>query len=165
LDGVSGTDTAIYSGPSDAYQVTQNADGSWQVVDLRTGSPDGTDKLKNIEYLQFANTTLAIGPMQPPAGQTSITSAGSTQTTTVSATTSNNAFVFNKKYGKDSVIDFHADRDVLKFNHTAFTDVADALAHSAQMGSDVTVTVDAGHSVTLSNTVLLQLNAHNFHLV
>jgi serralysin len=183
LDGVSGTDTAIYSGPSDAYQVTQNADGSWQVVDLRTGSPDGTDTLKNIEYLQFANTTLAIGPMQPPAGQTSITSAGSTQTTTVSATTSsnaltgtaanevlfgnggNNTFVFTGKSGKDSVIDFHADRDVLQFKHTVFTDVADALAHSAQMGSDVTITVDAGHSVTLSNTVLSQLNAHNVHLV
>ena len=183
LDGASGTDTASYSGPSDAYQVTQNADGSWQVVDLRTGSPDGTDTLKNIEYLQFANNTLAIGPMQPPAGQTSTNSAGLTQTTTVSATTSNNAlagtaanevlfgndgnntFVFAPNSGKDSATDFHADRDVLQFNHTAFTDAADALAHSAQMGSDVTVTVDAGHSVTLSNSVLSPLNVHQVHLV
>ena len=54
LDGVSGTDTAVYSGPSSAYQVTQNADGSWKVVDLRTGSPDGTDTLKNIDFLQFS---------------------------------------------------------------------------------------------------------------
>jgi len=65
LDGVSGTDTAVYSGPSSAYQVTQNADGSWKVVDLRTGNPDGTDTLKNIEYLQFSNTTVAIGTVQP----------------------------------------------------------------------------------------------------
>lgn len=183
LDGVSGTDTAIYSGLSDAYQVTQNADGSWQVVDLRIGSPDGTDTLKNIEYLQFANTTLAIGPIQPQAGQTSVSGAGSTQTTTVSATTSNdaltgtaakevlfgnggnNTFVFTGNSGKDSVTDFHADRDVLQFNHTAFTDVADALAHLEQVESDVTVTVDAGHSVTLSNAVLSQLNVHNIHLV
>ena len=61
LDGVSGTDTAVYSGPSSAYQVTQNADGSWKVVDLRAGSPDGTDTLKNIDFLQFSDTTVAVG--------------------------------------------------------------------------------------------------------
>ena len=66
LDGVSGTDTAVYSGPSSAYQVTQNADGSWKVVDLRTGSPDGTDTLKNIDFLQFSDTTIAVGTVQPP---------------------------------------------------------------------------------------------------
>jgi serralysin len=66
LDGVSGTDTAVYSGPSSAYQVTQNADGSWKVVDLRAGSPDGTDTLKNIDFLQFSDTTVVVGAVQPP---------------------------------------------------------------------------------------------------
>ena len=67
LDGVNGTaDTAIYSGPSSAYQVSQNADGSWRVADLRTGSPDGTDTLKNIEFLQFSDKTIAIGTVTPP---------------------------------------------------------------------------------------------------
>ena len=66
LDGVSGIDTAVYSGPSSAYQVTQNADGSWTVADLRTGSPDGTDTLKNIDFLQFSDTTVAIGTIPPP---------------------------------------------------------------------------------------------------
>ena len=66
LDGVSGTDTAVYSGPSSAYQVTQNADGSWTVADLRTGSPDGTDTLRNIDFLQFSDTTVAIGTAPPP---------------------------------------------------------------------------------------------------
>ena len=66
LDGVSGTDTAVYSGASTSYQVTQNADGSWKVVDLRAGSPDGTDTLKNIDYLQFNDKTVAVGTVQPP---------------------------------------------------------------------------------------------------
>ena len=66
LDGVSGTDTAVYSGASSSYQVTQNADGSWKVVDLRAGSPDGTDTLKNIDFLQFSNTTVAVGTSLPP---------------------------------------------------------------------------------------------------
>ena len=46
--------------------MTQNADGSWKVVDLRTGSPDGTDTLKNIDFLQFSDTTVAVGTVQPP---------------------------------------------------------------------------------------------------
>ena len=66
LDGVSGNDTAVYSGASTSYQVTQNPDGSWKVVDLRAGSPDGTDTLKNIDFLQFTDTTVAVGTVQPP---------------------------------------------------------------------------------------------------
>jgi len=73
-------------------------------------------------------------------------------------------FVFAGNFGKDIVADFHAENDVLEFNRTAFAD--DVLAHSAQVGTDVTVTVDATDSVTLSDTTLAQLNAHNaFHLV
>ena len=66
LDGVSGIDTAVYSGSSSAYQVTQNADGSWKVADLRAGSPDGTDTLKNIDFLQFSDTTVAVGTVPTP---------------------------------------------------------------------------------------------------
>ena len=66
LDGVSGTDTAVYSGPSSAYQVTQNSDGSWTVADLRAGSPDGTDTLRSIDFLQFSDTTVAIGTVPLP---------------------------------------------------------------------------------------------------
>ena len=66
LDGAGGTNTAVYSGPSIDYQVSQNADGSWTVTDLRPGSPDGTDTLKNIQLLQFSDTTVAIGTVTPP---------------------------------------------------------------------------------------------------
>ena len=37
-----------------------------QVVDLRAGSPDGTDTLKNIDFLQFSDTTVAVGTTPPP---------------------------------------------------------------------------------------------------
>ena len=39
----------FFPGLSTNYQITQNADGSWKVIDLRSGSPDGTDTLSNIE--------------------------------------------------------------------------------------------------------------------
>ena len=80
IDGRSGSDTAVYSGSSTNYQVTQNADGSWKVVDLRSGSPDGTDTLSNIEYLQFNDQALAVGPVTTVielAGSTSLVAVGS----------------------------------------------------------------------------------------
>src|SRR5262249_17895256 len=45
LNGSTGTDVAVYSGTSSNYRWTQNGDGSWNVADLRSGSPDGTDRL------------------------------------------------------------------------------------------------------------------------
>ena len=65
LDGAAGTNTARFSGSASDYSVTQNADGSWTVADLRAGAPDGTDTLKNIQYLKFSNSTLALGTSAP----------------------------------------------------------------------------------------------------
>jgi hypothetical protein len=39
------------------------------------------------------------------------------------------------------------------------------LAHAAQVGVDVTVTIDPAHSVTLTDTMLAQFNAHDVQLV
>lgn len=55
LLGGDGTDTAVFSGLRSQYQVTQLSDGSFSVADLRTGSPDGTDILRNIEQFQFSD--------------------------------------------------------------------------------------------------------------
>jgi serralysin len=66
MDGGAGNDTAIYSGVMSAYSWSQDADGSWTITDLRTGSPDGTDTLRNLEFLQFADSSVAIGSYTPP---------------------------------------------------------------------------------------------------
>ncbi|HEX3486989.1 MAG TPA: M10 family metallopeptidase C-terminal domain-containing protein, partial [Micropepsaceae bacterium] len=61
LDGGAGTDTAVYSGLSTDHHWSQNADGSWLVTDLRAGTPDGSDTLKNIENLQFNDAVVSLG--------------------------------------------------------------------------------------------------------
>jgi serralysin len=53
IDGGSGTDIAIYSGAQTDYNWFKNADGSYTIQDLRSGSPEGTDKLISIETLTF----------------------------------------------------------------------------------------------------------------
>ena len=60
LNGDGGTDTAIYSGARSGYLVTDNGNSSWRIVDIRSGSLDGTDTLRNIQKIQFADQTVAI---------------------------------------------------------------------------------------------------------
>ena len=66
LDGAGGSDTAVYLGLSSDYSIAKNSDGSWSIVDLRTGSPDGSDKLCSIELLQFGDGLKTPGIQAPP---------------------------------------------------------------------------------------------------
>jgi serralysin len=60
LDGGFGADTAIYSGSSFEFSWVMNADNTWTIVDLRAGAPDGTDILKNMQYLDFTDLVVAL---------------------------------------------------------------------------------------------------------
>ncbi len=66
LDGATGTETAVFTGSFSNYSIAKNSDGSWSIVDLRTGSPDGTDKLWNIELLQFSDGLKTPSIQAPP---------------------------------------------------------------------------------------------------
>ena len=58
IDGGGGTDTVTYSGSFSNYSFTRATD-ALQIADQRTtGTTDGTDTLKNIEFLQFTDQTV-----------------------------------------------------------------------------------------------------------
>ncbi|WP_262029594.1 calcium-binding protein [Microvirga sp. Mcv34] len=63
LDGGSGNDTAEFSGNRANYAWNKNADGSYTIVD-GTGQ-DGTDLLKDIRILKFADATVALSNTGP----------------------------------------------------------------------------------------------------
>ena len=67
LIGDDGTDTAVFSGSRAEYRITRLADGTTRVQDLRIGSPDGSDILSFVEYLDFAGTRIA-NPAYTSAG-------------------------------------------------------------------------------------------------
>jgi Ca2+-binding RTX toxin-like protein len=78
----------------------------------------------------------------------------------------NDTFVFSgTTWGIDTVANFHPATDVIEVSHTAFADVAALLSHSAQVGNDVVISVDAMDSVTLKNVAQANLTASNFHIV
>ena len=56
--GGSGTDVAVFSGAYANYQINYNS-GTFTVVDLRGGSPDGADIVTGVENFQFSNGTFA----------------------------------------------------------------------------------------------------------
>lgn len=61
LDGGAGlNDTAIYEGNRADYDISQHSNGSFKIVDLRSGGDEGADIIKNIEFLQFADGTQAL---------------------------------------------------------------------------------------------------------
>ncbi|POR39934.1 calcium-binding protein [Methylobacterium sp. V23] len=68
LDGGSGTDVAVFSGNIQQYVITRAANGDLIVDDRRPGSnflaqparPEGTDRLHDVEILQFAGTDFNV---------------------------------------------------------------------------------------------------------
>jgi Ca2+-binding RTX toxin-like protein len=66
INGGTEIDTAVFSGNRTDYSITLNANGSFTIVDLRAGSPDGTDTVLNIEFYQFADGTVPAGSLNSP---------------------------------------------------------------------------------------------------
>ncbi|MHA4870661.1 hypothetical protein ACXZ1M_23505 [Duganella sp. PWIR1] len=56
LIGAAGNDTAYYSGNRADYTLTTLANGDTLVQDNRDGSPDGTDTVRGVKTLQFADS-------------------------------------------------------------------------------------------------------------
>lgn len=52
--GGNGTDVAIFTGDRANYSITNNA-GTFTVIDLRTGSPDGTQTITGVETFRFTD--------------------------------------------------------------------------------------------------------------
>jgi hypothetical protein len=74
-------------------------------------------------------------------------------------------FAISGNVGRGTIADFQASNDMVQLSHNVFSNFADVLAHAAQVGSDVTISIDPSNSVTLHNTMLTQLTTNNFHLV
>ncbi len=67
IDGGLGTDTAFSSGTYADHRITAGrGPGDWTVQDLRTGRPDGSDALVNVERLHFADKIALLAANKAP---------------------------------------------------------------------------------------------------
>src|SRR5262245_47058489 len=61
IDGGDGVDQAVYSGSRGEYFITFDAaTGTYIVKDLRQGSPEGTDHVRNVETFVFADGAISV---------------------------------------------------------------------------------------------------------
>jgi len=66
IDGGVGNDTAVYSGHWSDYSIEVTGDVV-DIVDLRSGSPDGADRVIEVENFEFADR--ALGAIDPVANK------------------------------------------------------------------------------------------------
>ncbi|QEL21585.1 hypothetical protein FQV39_02550 [Bosea sp. F3-2] len=75
----------------------------------------------------------------------------------------NDVFVFAPGFGKDTITDFAGGHeDTVEFASALFADFDAAMAHAAQVGTDVVFTIDADTSLTLANVQIGSLQADDF---
>jgi len=94
INGGDGVDTAIFSGNSSDYTITEITYNQFQIKDNRSGSPDGTDTIVDVNKLQFANGTQDVvivglntsNPTYTITPSSASINEGATLTTTVSTT-------------------------------------------------------------------------------
>ncbi|MFM2067523.1 MAG: hypothetical protein RLZZ584_2432 [Pseudomonadota bacterium] len=84
INGGAGDDSARYHGNRADFAVTLLDSGSYQVMDTRPGSPDGTDILDGVEKIHFDDGTYAIETLLDPAA---VPDAGTASATTGLAVT------------------------------------------------------------------------------
>jgi hypothetical protein len=75
LNGGAGSDTAVYSGLASNYRVTKLSPNSFQIWDMRAGSPDGIDMLTDVENLKWSDGTITslTGPQNPVVTTAAVT--------------------------------------------------------------------------------------------
>lgn len=173
------TGTALDNGASAAGDVIKIYDGTTYLGSTTVGGNGQfnftTAALSNTVHSFTSTPTDAAGNL----GQGSVTAIyGSTGNNTLVSTAGNDimtgsggadTFVFNgSSFGGDVVTDFVAQgghHDVMQFSANVFNNFAAVLAHAAQVGSNVVISVDATDSVTLNNVQLTKLASADFHFV
>ncbi|MCA8894499.1 MAG: hypothetical protein KDA48_04520 [Amphiplicatus sp.] len=75
-----GNDTVIFSGNRSDYTITQTGDNSYRIIDNRDGSPDGDDRVYNVENFEFADQTIGVANiLDAPPTDISLSPASSIQ--------------------------------------------------------------------------------------
>jgi VCBS repeat-containing protein len=132
IDGGNGQDTLLLAGNRADYRFFAGSNGSVIVRDLRAGGPDGTDKLLNMERVEFADGTFKLVDLisanaAPVARNDSFTLAEDAGKTDVTATLLAN--------------DSDADGDSLK---VVSVQAVSAQGATVTVGADGKVSYDAG---------------------
>lgn len=74
-------------------------------------------------------------------------------------------FVFNKGFGRDTILDFTNGQDVLQFDRAVFASFAAVKAAARMVGNDLVIDAGDGHSITLNGFKMSHFDATDVLLV
>jgi VCBS repeat-containing protein len=168
IDGGNGQDTLLLAGNRADYRFLAGPNGSVIVRDLRSGSPDGTDRLFNMERVEFANGTFKLDDLisvnvAPVAKNDSLTlaeNAGKTEVTPILLANDSDADGDPLKVAsvqgvsaKGAIVTLGADGKVSYDSGSIFADLDNG--QTATDSFTYTVSDGAGHSSTATATVTI----------
>ncbi|MEA3065893.1 MAG: hypothetical protein QOJ27_2345 [Sphingomonadales bacterium] len=168
IDGGNGQDTLLLAGNRSDYRFLAGPNGSVIMRDLRSGSPDGTDKLFNMERVEFANGTFKLDDLisvnvAPVAKNDALTlaeNAGKTGVTAILLANDSDADGDSLKVAsvqgvsaKGAIVTLAADGKVSYDSGSIFADLD--TGESATDSFTYTVSDGAGHTATATATVTI----------
>jgi Ca2+-binding RTX toxin-like protein len=181
LDGGAGNDTASYSGSPAGVTVVLMSGGA------RLGGDADGDEFSSIENLTGSSHDDALGGDEAgnvllghnghdalkgyggddrlDGGDGADRLSGGGGADSLRGGADNDTFVFSGDFGHDIILDVAPRGDDLQFDRSIFKSFDQVLANSAQVGSDVVITIDADRSITLENVRLAHLVASDFAFV
>ncbi|MEA3054227.1 MAG: hypothetical protein QOG72_3130 [Sphingomonadales bacterium] len=168
IDGGNGQDTLLLAGNRADYRFLAGANGSVIVRDLRSGSPDGTDRLFDIERVEFKDGTFKLGDLvsvnaAPVARNDALTlaeNAGKTEVTAIllanDSDSDGDALKVASVQGvsaKGAIVTLGADGKVSYDSGSIFADLDNG--QTATDSFSYTITDGAGHMSTATATVTI----------
>ena len=132
IDGGNGQDTVVLAGKRSDYRILEGLNGAVIVRDLRTGRPDGEDRLFSVERVQFSDGTFKLDDLIQ---------------TNVAPVAQNDALTLSETAGKTEITsillanDKDADGDALQISSVQ---AVSAKGAAVSIGPDGKVSYDAG---------------------
>ncbi|MBX9826325.1 MAG: pre-peptidase C-terminal domain-containing protein [Xanthobacteraceae bacterium] len=182
IDGGSGTDALRFVSTTAGQTLTLNA-AITNVEEIEisnaSGANTGTTAL-NIDASAVAGAYTLTGndganTLTAGSGNNAVFGGGGNDVITggagndnLTGGSGNDTFVFKSGFGLDTITDFAAGAasdDVIQIQDELFADFAAVQAASAQVGSNVVITLDASNTITLQNVALANLHQDDFQFV
>ena len=163
IDGGYGVDTVYYSGNKSNYIITSLSQG-FMIKDTRSGSPDGTDTLTNIEFVSFSDQTAPLNQSQisnnvplTPVISTFVTQiTNNKQPIIIGSTSANNSIslfdgtklIATTTAANDGNFNIAPTTGLSDGSHTLTVSATDSLGHVSSLSNSLVITVNTKSSAS-----------------
>jgi uncharacterized repeat protein (TIGR03803 family) len=161
------SNVSIFDGTKLIGNATAAADGTWTLQTNATGNGVHSYTEKSVDV--FGNTISSAGvTLYAQSAKQSLQGGSGNDVLigkpndTLAGGGGSDTFVFNPNFGKNVISDFNVSQDVLRFDHTLFSNAtaSQVLSQTHDTSAGAVIVVDANDTVTLTGVSVAQLQSH-----